>query len=113
MYDKIKVSILFFPQNRCSAYLFCKQFFSRKFKANNFFTGLLCANNFFNSFGYPLPPPPPPVKNNGLSLNKNSISLVDDINLLHPSNILMWIGSFTLLTEFVLCSLSVYYEVVL
>ena len=27
MYDKIRVSILFFPQNMCSADLFCKQFF--------------------------------------------------------------------------------------
>ena len=69
MYDKIKVPILFFPQNMCSADLFCKIFFlPENLRQTIFFTRLLCENNFLTVFDTP----PPPVKNNGPSLTYRS-----------------------------------------
>ena len=56
MYDNIKVSILLFPQNMCSADFFCKQLFlPENLRQTIFFTRLLCANNFLTVFDTPPP----------------------------------------------------------
>ena len=63
MYDKIRVSILFFLRICVVLISFANNFFYQKnLRQTIFFTHLLCANNVFNSFWYPS------VKNNGPSL---------------------------------------------